>query len=370
MAGAAESSRRQAQVETRIRQATHSSTSGLHFWEKGERQMKKKERMVYYYDVVIVPSSQTCATPSGISVQQALQLIEKLPKEQREQAYSRGQQHFYIEDWKTTKSGRGMALLVNKSDKEIADPVFSEPAKKKRRTVNKVDEEGQDFSVHILFKFPKDPVMPALALVESCNGMGIVVLQRFLSKLIDTAKALTPAVYVQNHPDGSLDANGKPKTCNVKYHFRFDGHISDELIDDLNAGKIQSIELITDREKETPFDEEGYIVEKTKSLTLETLDEKHRVRNKGKRILDFITSKKTDYSKARIKFVTDTGVPRTVDLDSNDAENNKYVKREKLVDFENDLKGSYEAIHPELLTQMAKLLKDVDVDTPKGGSGD
>lgn len=322
--------------------------------------MKKKERMVYFYDVVIVPSSQTCATPSSISVQMALQLIEKLPKENRVQAYSHGQQHFYLEDWKNTSNGA--ALLINKSDKEIADPVFSEPAKKKRRTVKKVDEEGQDFSVHVLFKFPTNPAMPALALIESCNGMGIVVLQRFLSKLIDTAKPLTPAIYVQNHPDGSLNADGKLKTCNVRYHFRFDGHISDELIDDLNAGKIQSIELITDREKETPFDEEGYIVEKTKSLTLETLDEKHKIRNKGKKILDFITSKKADYSKARIKFVTDTGVPRTVDLDSNDAENNKYVKREKLSEFQHDLKGSYEAIHPELLAQMAKLLKDVDVD--------
>jgi hypothetical protein len=328
----------------------------------GERQMKKKERMVYFYDVVIVPSSQTCATPSPISVQTALGLIEKLPKEQREHAYSRGQQHFYIEDWRNAKNSSGVALLINKSDKEIADPVFTEPAKKKRRTVKKIDQEGQDFSVHILFKFPKDPVMPALALVESCNGLGIVVLQRFLSKLIDTAKDLTPALYVQNHPDGSLDLNGKPKTCNVKYHFRFDGHISGELVDDLNAGKIQSIELITDREKETPFDEEGYIVEKTKSLTLQTLDERHRIKNKGRRILDFIASKKADYSKARIKFVTDTGVPRTVDLDADDTADNKYVKREKLVDFETDLKGSYEAIHPELLSQMAKLLKGEDVD--------
>ena len=318
--------------------------------------MKKRERMVYFYDVVITAASQTCATPSPITVSRALEIIKKLPVEQRSQAYSYGRQNFYIADWDDSQPGY-LSLLINKSDQEISDPVFSVPAKKARRIVEKEDDEGQDFSVHVLIKLPEDATQPALALVEACNGMGITLLQRFMSKLIDNAKPLTAEAFVQNHPDGSIDDNGQPKKCNVKFYFRFDGHISDELLDDLNAGKIQSIELITDKEKETPFDEEGYIVEKTKSVMLQTLDEKHKIANKGKKIFDLIAKRKTDYSKARIKFVTNTGVPRTVDVDAENEANNKYIKRERLVDFEADLKGSYDKLHGELVSQMMKLAK-------------
>ena len=68
------------------------------------------------------------------------------------------------------------------------------------------------------------------------------------------------------------------------------------------------------------------------------------------------TNKKNDYSRARIKFKTPTGVDRTVEMDTDDASAQGYVKKEKLDDFEFDLKSSYDKFCDAILGKMKELL--------------
>lgn len=315
--------------------------------------MKKTERLVFYYDLSIRAESRTFEAPKPISVRKAFQLMELVPMEKRLKEVSKGREQFYVSDWKW--EGDIISILLNKSDKGISDPVFTIPPKKQRRTAEKHEEEGQDFSVHIVVQLPQDNQQAALVLIENCAGLGVFAVQRLLNQILHDAKQLKPLDYEQFHPDGAIDDKGKPKKYNVDFKCEFEGHISDDFKYDLDNGKIQSIELITEKEKYTNIDEDGYIQEKCKTLVLTLKDE--GVKGKFNKIKDVFIKKKDDYSRARIKFKTPTGVDRTVVMDTNDVSAQGYVKKEKLDDFEFDLKSSYDKFCDALLERMKDLLR-------------
>ncbi len=316
--------------------------------------MKKTERLVFYYDLSIRAESRTFEAPKPISVRKAFQLMELVPMEKRFKDESKGREQFYISDWKW--EGDLISILVNKSDKGISDPVFTIPQKKQRRTAEKREEEGQDFSVHIVVQLPQDDQQVALILIEYCAGLGVVVVQRLLNQILHEAKQYEPQYYAQPHPDGAVDNKGNPKKYNVAFKCEFEGHISDDFKYDLENGKIRSIELITEKAKHTSIDEDGYIQEKCKTLVLTLKDEGNPIKDKFNRIINAITKKKDDYSRARIKFKTPTGLDRTVETDTNAISVQGYVKKEKLDSFEVDLKSSYEKFCDAILNKMKNLL--------------
>jgi hypothetical protein len=324
--------------------------------------MKKMERLVFYYDLSISASSRNFETPKPISIRKALELIQSIPIDQRNTDFSTGREHFYISDWDW--SGNTISILINKSDRNISDPVFTIPKEKKRRTAEKQDEEGQDFSIHIIVQLPNDDLDSALVIIEHCPGLGRVVVKRFLDRLLNYAKKLSPNDYEQLHPDGALGNDGKPKKYNVTFKWELNGYISDTLKYELDNGKIHSIELITEKEKFTPFDEDGYIQEKCKTLVLTLEDENNPVRDKCKLIMNVFKNKKNDYSRAKIKFKTQAGIDRTVEIDTTDDDglNQAYVKKEKLNGFTYDLKASYEKFHQPILSKMKELLSQINND--------
>jgi hypothetical protein len=114
--------------------------------------------------------------------------------------------------------------------------------------------------------------------------------------------------------------------------------------------------LITDKEQFTQFDEDGYIKEKCKTLVLTLKDEEHPVQDKFNRIVNVIKKQKEDYSRAKIKFKTPTGVDRTVEMNTAEGLAQSYVKKEKLDGFELDLKSSYDKFSDPILGKMKDLL--------------
>jgi len=317
--------------------------------------MKKTERLIFYYDLSISAESKTFEAPKPISVRKAFQLMELVSREKRLKETSKGREQLYVSEWKW--DGDVISILVNKSDSGMSDPVFTSPKENKRRTAEKQGKEGQDFSVHVLIQLPRDDLQPAITLVEYCSGLGMFVIQRLLNQVLHDAKVFSPQDFEQTHPDGSVNDSGKPKKYNVVFKCQFDGHISDDLKYDLDNGKIQSIELITEKEKYTNIDEDGYIQEKCKTLVLTLKDEDKSIKNKFNRIKKVLTKKKDDFSHARIKFKTPTGVDRTVEMDTNDASTQGYVKKEKLDKFEFDLKSSYDKFCDPILGKMKELLQ-------------
>lgn len=280
--------------------------------------------------------------------------MTQVPIEQRYKESGKGLELLYVADWDWTDNI--ISILVSKSDKSMSDPVFTIPREGRRRTAEKEEQEGQDFSVHVVIKLSDNDIDPALAIIEYCSGLGIFVVQRLLNQVLVDAKKILPADFEQFHPDGSVDEKGKSKKLNVAFKCAFQGHVSDELKDDLNKGKIQSIELITDKDQYTAFDEDGYIKEKCKTVVLTLKDEEHPLKDKYDRIVKVFKSKKDDYGRAKIKFKSPEGIDRTVDMDTEEGVAQAYVKKAKLDGFAGDLKSSYAKFSDQILGKMKGLL--------------
>ena len=316
--------------------------------------MKKKERLVYYYDLSISAKSRTFEAPKPISAKKAFELMQLVPLDQRFKELSRGYEFLYVSDWEWADDI--ISILLNKSDKGMSDPVFTVPKEKKRRTAAKQEEEGQDFSIHMVIKLPENDLNPVLVITEYCAGLGMSTVKKLLNQILIEAKKISPDDFKQMHPDGALDNNGKPKQYDVVFKCELDGHISNDLKYDLDHGKVQSIELITEKEQHTYFDEDGYIQEKCKILALTLKDDVHPVVDKFNRIVKVFKNNTNEYSRAKVRFKTPTGLSRTVEMDTAEGLAQAYVKKEKLDGFEIDLKSSYAKFSVPILTKMKELL--------------
>lgn len=69
-----------------------------------------------------------------------------------------------------------------------------------------------------------------------------------------------------------------------------------------------------------------------------------------------IKKQNKDYSKAKIKFKTETGLDRTVNMDTAEGLALAYVKKEKLDGFNVNLESSYEKFNNTILAKMEALL--------------
>jgi hypothetical protein len=315
--------------------------------------MKKDERYIYFYDLIIEASSRKFGSPIPITVARALELIEQVPIEHRRRSISSNKAELYVSDWHRDTKTNTISILINRCDRQIPDPTFSDPETKSRRIVRKIDNEGQDFSAHLVIKLNTiDSNASATLLIEHCSGLNVTVVKRLLDKTLALAKTYSPEDFKQKHPNGVFDKNGNSDTYNVKFTWRIDGHPSKELISDLNSGKLQWIDLITEKEEQTPFDGMPYINEKRKTVHLTVTEESNPSKNNWNKLKDLFLRQKDNFATARISFKTKSGIPRTVDLDTISAGSELYVKRERITGFKTSLESSYEKINIDIATKM------------------
>lgn len=319
--------------------------------------MKKTERTVYFYDLEVTSKSRKYGEEYPISIDTAIKLIEAVPSKNRTKPTSNGRETLYISDIK--RKGNTIALLVNKSDKRIADPVFSNPKEHRRRVIEKEMEEGQDYSSHILLITNQNDPSQSLALVEHCQGLGISAISLALDSIIKLAKNEQPEEFKRPDPNGACDPQGNPVTHEVTHVFEFKGHPSQDLQEDLNNGVIRSIELISERNKYSNIDENSYFQEKHRVISITPVN-KNTIRNRiYSEIKRLLKSRREDHEKARVRFKTQQDMVRTVEIDAFNTFSQHYIRKEKIQDFRPELKGSYSEIHLPIIEKMKELVNEL-----------
>lgn len=318
--------------------------------------MKRFERTVSFYDLRMSASSRTFDAPTTISTAQALELLASIPEEHRIKGYQNDEHIYYIKDLRFENGN--CEILINKCDRQLADPRFSDPRNSTWRTAAREDGEGLDFSCHLIIRPSLDPLESALAILENATGLSIANVQRFLTGLLRDVEAFNIDAFEFPHPDGSVDAKGQPKKYRARFTFTFDGHPSDELVDSLREGRINGIELITSSNKEGRLDAHGYVREVRQTLAISLGDQVERGKRVGT-LKSFFQKKSTAYEKARISFVDPGGLPRTVKLNTADftidAES-IFIKRISIDGFVEPLEQAYETINPAIIAKMRLLL--------------
>lgn len=317
--------------------------------------MSKKERLIYFYDLKITASSRGFKYAKTITAYDAMQLISTIPASEMH-CNLNDLCHIYVSKFEWV-DGDILTILINRSDQNVPNPIFSKFSTQSRREIKKDRHEGQDYSAHIVIKFSTDRSEPALVLIEKNYGLSVSVIKKLFDTLLKNAESITPKAvfFTQNHPDGSMDKEGRLKTYNVSFRSDFLGHVSDSLRDDLNKGTLQSIELITEVEQPGGLDEECYLEEK-KSVVILKLNQLHQpVRDKFAAIVNYLSNKKFSYDFGKIRFKTVSGLNRQIDIEQSAADT-LYVKREKINDFSVDLESSYSDFNNEIIDKMKELV--------------
>ncbi|TPG26544.1 hypothetical protein EAH83_01875 [Variovorax ginsengisoli] len=260
---------------------------------------------------------------------------------------------YEISDWK--EEGNLVAFLFRMTDRSVADPYFSDIEKDERRKAAKVEREGQESSSHVVIQLPENPVDPAIMLIERTSGITIPRVLMVLKLLLKKAKIKEPELFKQPPLDGAV-VDGKPVMHDVNYWLDAEGHISDQLAEDLNKGSISEIELITKRHREEPFDQDAYLVNE-ESIVVLKVNKKHQgYKDKFKKITGLLEEQK-DFEKARIRFVTAGGTTGNIDWDEENGISEQYLKKELIKNIQPPMESSYEVFRKDLLINMRLLIK-------------
>jgi hypothetical protein len=315
--------------------------------------MLKTQRKIAFYDVSLKGRSSEFQAPSSMPLRIAFNILMALPVSARIVSFNNKLTSFYISQ--LSQDGQLVSILLNKSDRAVADPVFSDPAKRVRRTAQKTVQEGQDYSVHVLIRLPLNDVEPALALVEVCRGFSIGSVAKMLDSILRSTWRANPKYFRQTHPDGSIDDDGKPKVMVVSQSFEFFGHVSLELAQDLEGGTIRDVELISNREVNTDFDQGDYLVQRRRSIVLGVKDSVSTLGILAK-LRNTFSRQKPSYDRAVVKFKTSENQDRVAEYDIENGRFEGYVKKEVLDGFEYELKSSYDDFCVPILARMKTLI--------------
>ena len=318
--------------------------------------MKKNERLILFFDLEITAESKDDLSPKPLSIKEAFGILERIPKENRIKYTSNEREALYISEIR--QENETIAVLINKSDTTIADPVLSNPKIKERRIVSKTPNEGQDYSSHILLITNENDPSQALALVESCQGLGPSTIKLALESIIKNAESTEPENFKRVHPNGEVDKNGNLRKYKIRHVFNFKAHPSEQFKHDINNGTIHSIELISRRINNQSFDTEGHFHEESNTLRIKPANKRSLIGRAFSPLSKMLESKSNDYDQARIRFKTPEGLERTISYDLHTPSSLEYVKKEIINNFQEDLKSSYDTIHPTIKKKMQELYEE------------
>jgi len=320
---------------------------------------KSKERLITFFDLKLIAyglaDRQKYALPAFplnalITKIQALKAADQCP------SWKGKSEIIYLADLNVDPARTRAVLLINVSDKAAADTVYSAPERGHRRVLAKVGDEGSDYSAHVVIRLnPQDGAY--LTILELTPGLASGKIGRYLTHLFKFCSRIDRAAFTQPHPNNAVDRQGRPIMVVTRHVAQLDGHPSDDLLRDLDAGTLSSIELIDKRNENLPWDAAGRTKEVARTILLKpgqiagtNLD----------RIRDALTrGHRNHYREARVRFRTQSSIGRSVLLETehmNLANDSKFVKKEKLDGFLNPLDASHDVINNELMQRMLRYL--------------
>lgn len=321
---------------------------------------RSDERVILFVDLTISSQSRKISGITPISATDLATHLEKIFKNGLAiRKSSNAEQSTYISNVSIDKARKVAKILVNKCDKRTADPTFTDPEKQTRRQVNKKPGEGDDRSAHIIIHLKPQDGLPNtyLMLLELATGLSVSALSPFINQILREHAARNKHLFQVDHPDGAVDNAGNRIKVNYTPKIQLAGHLSEDLINEINNGKLKDIEMITDSKVRTPWDSSGKLVETRQSIYIGV--NKHSNSPLGwltvKQVLKTGKSKLCDQARIHYKNEHDTNRTALIELQS-DANDIKLIRKEVLSNFKDPLQSSYEDFHRPLINKMMSFI--------------
>jgi hypothetical protein len=320
---------------------------------------KSKERIISFFDVVLTAHTygQKLDLPPFPLVNFIRQIDAWYQADTCPQLGRHSAETVYLADMSISANRKRVDLLINRSDRDASDTVYSNPKIKRRRKLSKNDGEGHDFSAHMIISLvPKGNTYQAA--LEVSPGLASGKVAWFLNYLIRHCINETKDDYKMPHPDNSTNSAGVQRLVVAYHKVELRGHPSDELLNSINSGVLDSIELIDKRKRNLNWDSNGNTKEIQRSVILRP-GPKASARNFNRIKEAASLSFQKNYSEARVKFKAPNGISTTVTLETQHmqlANDTIYVKKEKISGFSSLIDSSSQSLNPEIVDKMAKLI--------------
>ena len=317
--------------------------------------MRKNERNIYFYDVLSKTWNRKYKGIKSFPHFEILEALFSLYKTRKAYYINSRKQAIYVADMKILPSS--CEMLIGFSDTLAADPAFSDWVNKKRRIEKKIGDEGIEHSAHIIWRFGnKDNNNSCPLLLEHAPGISSTRISAFINRLLRSFAKSNPKFMVDD-PAGQKDNGGNFKKIETRPMIELTGHPSAEFIKDLKKGELKQIELYTEKDKGTPWDAHGRVIEDRSSVTINSNPDK--ALGKAKALLDsFVPKHKKKYEFARIRFKTESDIVRDVNVLSenyNLVNSNMYVRKERITDIGDNLPTAFAKIYTPIIVKMRQL---------------
>jgi hypothetical protein len=323
---------------------------------KGGVVVRTKERVVYFYDLLI--ESYTGA--DGIKNAASADLRDLLARILQSRPIghaiaSRGTVRVDVADWKFAAGQGTHRVLINRADKTLSDVAFRDFDSRKVRKGGKTKAEGIEASCHVIMRPNKDG-RSALVLLTAGAGVTRETVERLIAQRVrQLAKSeANDDLFAFRHPSGEKAANGAPATYRVRYKVECVAHKSKQLDEALKHGGFVSLDLIAPEYDK--FDAGGNLRINASSISIKadnpTLVTAAGLVNAVKSYLK--KTPKNAYDSARIRYKADGNNTSTVTLNTNDLDS--AFSRKERVELSTEAEAQQEKLEPIVIAAMESLL--------------
>lgn len=321
---------------------------------------KSKERTVSFYDLVL--SAHTYGKKLDLPALPLINFLKRIeawhtagkcPQWGRKSAET-----VYLADIKINSSNTRVDFLVNRSDRDASNTVYSNPVgNTPLRVIPKAIGEGNDFSAHVVMSLvPQDNSYKMV--LELAPGLPSGKIEHFLNYLIGLCIRENKTAHHVPHPSGALSPTGVPLTVLAYHKAELRGHPSPDFLNSINGGVLESIELVDKRKKNLSWDSNGHMKEVSRTINLRVGPKANALNFRRIKEAAAVAYLK-NYSSARVRFKTPDGIMSTVTFDTQStqlANDVIYVKKEKISGFSVPLEQSCASLNSEVVKKMVRLL--------------
>jgi len=307
------------------------------------------ERYVQFHDIYLKSEPEGA---DGFQLKEILPLlIERIKKNEAVKMINNDTAAIRITHVQEYIKDDAIIMLVQYSDENVTDPVFSNLQSGELRIEPKLEGEGVAVSAHIaLSTVPHDPEgMFYRLLLEEIPGLGRSSISPFLkSEFKEVCKGRFDYV----------DVNDNQRTKNRRPSAEIVSTPSRQLSEEFDKGGIlQSIELVKFLHNNHEFDEDGYYTESSRHIKLQP------AQTPGDRIMDILNrvrkkARQDGYTDMKIRYKRPQGKTKTAAMGStiNDLQD-ALIVRDEPIRSDEQLTQCSEKIVSNFADKMVKLLK-------------
>ena len=316
--------------------------------------MTSTERTVYVYDLVV--GKRAAHAPIASLTDLAAVFMTQYNSGDCKHALNNGTLIYRIGDIAIDSQSGVLTLLIRRADQNAPEAAYSHIETGQLRFASKTDDEGGDTGAHLTISTIQEVNKPGtyLCMFEGVPGISHRPVKSLLNSIIRNACQCNPSLFEYEDPSGARTANGSPngapKRKTFVPHLDLRGHMSDDLIRELERGTVEGIELVKSQ-LTTQLGGDPYLVHDEFSLKVKAVN--IPATNRFSRIMTAMQRQKS-FKTGRITFKNEDGRVRSIvyNLDTGTPEQASYVKSFPVNGITPPLAQSSLAIAPQLTTAM------------------